>query len=414
MNVLVLSKVGGILGPFAFVFGIIMNGIYSIQESIGVPNVALAIILFTLIANILMLPLTIRQQRFTRVSALVQPEIQKIQKKYKGKTDETSARRMQAETNAVYKKYGASPSSGCLPVLISFPILFALYRIIYNIPSYVTSINNLFLQIAEPISQVKGGSVIMDSLISNLNIRVAGFDIANTEKIVDVLNNIKPNQWDAVSKAFAENQNVVDAINATKDTIIKIHSLPGGLNVMDTPFNCIRAGAFVAILIPVLAGVTQYLSVKVTQVKNDKNKKAGEENPMESQMRTMNVFMPLFSVWLCFTLPIGVGLYWVFNAVFRVFGVMIANKFFDHKGITELEVEVPENIVEKKIPVEAKKKRKVAKDESGEFKTLGDIAKKNLSKTDYDNIRASQAEKPFDPNSIASIAHMLDKTGKKD
>ena len=104
MNVLVLSKIGGILGPFAFVFGAIMNGIYTVLESIGIPNVALAIVLFTLIANLLMLPLTIRQQRFTRVSALVQPEIQKIQKKYKGKSDEASARRMQAETNAVYKK----------------------------------------------------------------------------------------------------------------------------------------------------------------------------------------------------------------------------------------------------------------------------------------------------------------------
>ncbi len=412
MNVLVLSKVGGILGPFAFVFGAIMNVIYSVLESIGIPNVALAIILFTLIANLLMLPLTIRQQRFTRVSALVQPEIQKIQKKYKGKTDEASARRMQAETNAVYKKYGASPSSGCLPLLISFPILLALYRIIYNIPSYVTSINNLFLQIAEPISQVKGGSVIMESLISNLNIRVSGFDFANTDKIVDVLNNVKPGQWDAVATAFSDNQNVVDAINATKDTIINIHSLPGGLNVMDTPFNCIRSGAYVAVLIPILAGVTQYLSVKITQSKNN-NKKTAEENPMDAQMRTMNVFMPLFSVWLCFTLPMGVGLYWIFNAVFRVFGIMIANKFFDHKGISELEVEVPENIAEKKIPVETKKK-KAAKGDDGEYRTLGEIAKKNLSKSDYDSIASSQADKPFDADSISSIAHMLDKKDKKD
>ena len=83
MDVIVLTKVGGILGPFALIFGLIMNAIYEVLDLVGIPNVALTIILFTLIANILMLPLTIKQQRYSRVSALVTPEIQKINKKYK-------------------------------------------------------------------------------------------------------------------------------------------------------------------------------------------------------------------------------------------------------------------------------------------------------------------------------------------
>lgn len=119
MDAITLSRVGGILGPFALIFGLVMNAIYNILGFVGIHNVALTIIIFTLISDILMLPLTIKQQKFTRVSALVQPEIQKIQKKYKGKTDELSQRRMQTETMAVYQKYNASPSSGCLPVLIS-------------------------------------------------------------------------------------------------------------------------------------------------------------------------------------------------------------------------------------------------------------------------------------------------------
>lgn len=92
MDVIVLTKVGGILGPFALIFGLVMNAIYELLDLVGIPNVALTIILFTLIANILMLPLTIKQQRYSRVSALVTPEIQKINKKYKGKTDEVSQR----------------------------------------------------------------------------------------------------------------------------------------------------------------------------------------------------------------------------------------------------------------------------------------------------------------------------------
>ena len=75
MDVVVLTKVGGILGPFAWIFGLIMNAIYEVLDLVGIPNVGLTIILFTLIANILMLPLTIKQQRYSRVSSLVTPEI---------------------------------------------------------------------------------------------------------------------------------------------------------------------------------------------------------------------------------------------------------------------------------------------------------------------------------------------------
>lgn len=259
MDTIVLSKVGGILGPFAMIFGLILNAIYEVLDLVGIQNVALTIVLFTLIANILMLPLTIKQQRYARVSALVTPEVQKIQKKYKGKTDELSQRRLQAETAEIYQKYGASPSSGCLPMLISFPIMIALYRIIYNIPSYVNSIYSLFLTVAEPISKAANGAEIMEGLIKELNIAVSGFDINNIEKIIDVLNNVKTTGWDTVANAFASNPEVVQAINGVKDTIIEINSMPGGLNVMDAPVHLSQgiSGIFPGILIPILAGVTQ-------------------------------------------------------------------------------------------------------------------------------------------------------------
>ena len=310
MDVIVLTKVGGILGPFALIFGLVMNAIYELLDLVGIPNVALTIILFTLIANILMLPLTIKQQRYSRVSALVTPEIQKINKKYKGKTDEVSQRRMQAETMEVYKKYGASPSSGCLPLLISFPILLALYRIIYNIPSYVNSIHDLFMTIAEPIQTTTNGAAIMDTLMEELNIVVGKFDFENIEKIIDALNGVKTTGWDTVANAFASNPDVVQAIDKVKDTIISINSMPGGLNVMDAPVHFSQgvAGIFPGILIPILAGVTQYVSVKITTPKTN-NTAGAAENDMGQSMKMMNNIMPLISVWICFTLPVGVGLY---------------------------------------------------------------------------------------------------------
>ena len=378
----------------------------------GIQNVALTIVLFTLIANILMLPLTIKQQRYARVSALVTPEVQKIQKKYKGKTDELSQRRLQAETAEIYQKYGASPSSGCLPMLISFPIMIALYRIIYNIPSYVNSIYSLFQTVAEPISKAANGAEIMEGIIKDLNIAVSGFDINNVEKIIDVLNNVKTTGWDTVANAFASNPEVVQALNGVKDTIIEINSMPGGLNVMDAPVHLSQgiSGIFPGILIPILAGVTQYLSVKITTPKT--NNVQAQQNEMAGSMKTMNAVMPLISVWFCITLPAGVGLYWVCNAVFRTMGIIIVNRFFNNKDIDQLVKENTEKIAEKKA-----KKGLNSPSSSGTERSqqsMSDIAKANRSKKDYSskNYNSSNEDKPLNADSISSIAHMLDKNKK--
>ena len=421
MDVIVLSKVTGILGPFASIFGLIMNAIYELLDLVGVPNVALTIILFTLIANLLMLPLTIKQQRYTRVSSLVTPEIQKIYKKYKGKTDQVSQRRMQAETMEVYQKYGASPSSGCLPLLISFPILLALYRIIYNIPSYVNSIHALFLTIADPIRQTTGGAEIMDGLIKELGIVVSKFDFNDVEKIIDALNGVKTTGWDTVANAFASNPDVVQAIHSVKDTIININSMPGGLNVMDAPVHLSQgvAGIFPGILIPILAGVSQYVSVKITTPKT--NNTAAQENDMAQSMKMVNMIMPLFSVWICFTLPAGVGLYWVCNSVFRTLSIVIVNRFFNNKDIDELVKENAKKVAERKGKPSLTEKvmnggASASQAENKNYQSMSDIAKANRSKKEYTpkNYKPVDKDAPLNGDSISSIAHMLDKSKNDD
>ena len=421
MDVIVLSKVTGILGPFASIFGLIMNAIYELLDLVGVPNVALTIRLFTLIANLLMLPLTIKQQRYTRVSSLVTPEIQKINKKYKGKTDQVSQRRMQAETMEVYQKYGASPSSGCLPLLISFPILLALYRIIYNIPSYVNSIHALFLTIADPIRQTTGGAEIMDGLIKELGIVVSKFDFNDVEKIIDALNGVKTTGWDTVANAFASNPDVVQAIHSVKDTIININSMPGGLNVMDAPVHLSQgvAGIFPGILIPILAGVSQYVSVKITTPKT--NNTAAQENDMAQSMKMVNMIMPLFSVWICFTLPAGVGLYWVCNSVFRTLSIVIVNRFFNNKDIDELVKENAKKVAERKGKPSLTEKvmnggASASQAENKNYQSMSDIAKANRSKKEYTpkNYKPVDKDAPLNGDSISSIAHMLDKSKNDD
>ena len=137
--------------------GLIMNGIFEFLNLIGIPNIGLSIILFTIVIYLLLMPLTIKQQRFSKLSARMNPEIQAIQAKYKGKQSQASLMAMNMETKAVYAKYGVSPSGSCVQLLIQMPILLALYRVIYAMPAYVTKIGEAFGVLADKIMQTPNG-----------------------------------------------------------------------------------------------------------------------------------------------------------------------------------------------------------------------------------------------------------------
>ena len=122
-----------LINPIAHVLGIILEYVDKAVFFIAnTHNTGTCIVIFTFIVNMLMFPLTLKQQKTAKLSSLMNPEIQAIQAKYKGKKDTASAQKMQLETQAVYDKYGISPFGGCLPLLIQFPILFALFRVIYD------------------------------------------------------------------------------------------------------------------------------------------------------------------------------------------------------------------------------------------------------------------------------------------
>ncbi len=118
-------------------FGYFMGGIMKVLDKVGIYNIALCIVIFTIVTKIVLLPFTIKQQKSSRLTAYIQPELQAIQKKYRGKTDQASQQKMLAEQQAVQEKYGVSMTAGCLPLLLQMPILFALYPVIYRMDQYV-------------------------------------------------------------------------------------------------------------------------------------------------------------------------------------------------------------------------------------------------------------------------------------
>ena len=345
-----------IVGWVAQILGILMNGIYLVISKIGVPNVGLAIILFTIIMYALMTPLQIQQQRFTKLNAMMQPELQKIQKKYKGKTDQVSQQKQMDETNAVYEKYGVSQVGSCIQLLIQMPILFALYQVIYHIPGYITTIGNQLRLVAEDSNFVSFFTKFVEGLENKtLN---ASMGSGAVENVMDTVYKLNTSQWTSILEAakgqsFETNlQNVHTYIDRATNFI--------GLNISDSPMNILQPAwaaknwglIVVAVMIPILAWGTQTWNLKVAQTSQNKNKdKKDEENAMAQTMNSMNTFMPLMSAFFCLTLPVGIGIYWIIGAVVRVVQMLIINMKLD----SETEEEIIKKALEKSNKKRAKK-----------------------------------------------------------
>ncbi len=340
--------------------GLIMNGIFEFLNLIGIPNIGLSIILFTIVIYLLLMPLTIKQQKFSKLQVRMNPEIQAIQAKYKGKQDQASMLALNQETKAVYAKYGVSPSGSCLQLLIQMPILFALYRVIYAMPAYVTKIGEAFGVLADKIMQASNGVEEVKALSSAMYF-TKNFDIAGNTKnaIIDTLNKTSTLDMTALSEKFGladltYNGSLI-LTNGSEKGLIDIYNNFLGLNIgnspMDTMKTAFAAGNYLllagAIAIPVLAAVTQWINYKLMPqaATNDDNKKKQPSNDtaeaMQQSMKMMNTLMPIMSAWFCLTLPAGMGLYWVIGAVVRSIQQVAINKHIDKMDI---DAEIEKNV----------------------------------------------------------------------
>ena len=342
MNLILLTKSNTfILGWSTALFGYVMEFIYNISSSIfGIENVGLAIILFTVVVTLLMIPLTYNQQKSMKINKLIQPEIQAIQNKYKNKTDQKSQIRMQAETQAVYDKYGTSMTGGCLTSLITLPIMLGLYRVIMNMPAYINSFKVYFLNIASQIQLQEGFAGKLAELAASNNLKNA--DLTQVNKLVDLMYQFNGEEWAQLQQIFP---NLSEVIVEKSTKIMEIMSF-GPINLMESPGMKISW----AILIPILAGASQWLSTKMMDMGNKDGKNA-QDDPTAQTMKTMNTIFPLMSVFFCFTFPCYIGIYWVANSVFRVITQFFINKKVNNTDVNDL---VRQNI-EKKNKKRARK-----------------------------------------------------------
>ncbi|MEY8339378.1 YidC/Oxa1 family membrane protein insertase [Lachnospiraceae bacterium 62-35] len=394
-----------------------MDMLFRFTNQFNILNIGLCIILFTLIIKILMFPLTIKQQKFTKLNAIMQPEIMAIQKKYKGKTDQESMMKMNAETRAVYERYGTSMTGGCLQLVIQMPILFALYRVIYNIPGYVNSVKEYFQAVVDSIGGVNAISKVTqfanDNSISLKTITNKSGELTNTDQIIDFLYKLTPEQWSKFQDLFKESEAAVNVIAEKSASIIEMNTFLG-MNLASNPWN--GGHINVAWLIPILAGLTQWYSTKLMS----SNSQMSDDVPGASMMKQMNITMPLMSVFFCFTFPIGIGIYWIAQSVFTVLQQWIVNSYLNRIDMDEM---IKKN-VEKANAKRAKKglppakisqnattslKQLQAEEEKKEAALKEKIAKTSVQvkeSTAYYNDNAK-------PGSLAAKANMVKKYNEK-
>lgn len=339
-----------IIHQIAWLLGKLMNGIYNIMDGVfGVQNIGVCIIIFTIIIYTLMIPLTVKQQKWSKMSAVMNPEIQKIQKKYANKKDQASMLKQQEELQIVYEKYGVSPTGGCLPMLIQMPILFALYPVIQNIPKYVDGVKAAYMPVVDQIMQVDGFQKIMETIGSAKPVLMSAtaYDYSKADTLVQVLYKFQDSTWNTLVDKMPSIEAVVDATTKTMGHLNNFL----GINIGETPMTMLTnslhpfsiVGIILAVIIPIMAGLAQFISVKLQpQPAMDEN------NQMAASMKTMTYTMPLFSVFLGFTLPAGLGLYWAVSAVVRCVQQVAINKYLQTKSLDDMIKENQEKAAKKR------------------------------------------------------------------
>lgn len=303
-----------IVGQICTLLGKVMNAIYMMLDNILTTDqglVGLSIIIYTILVYTCMMPLTIKQQRTSKMTSVMNPEIQAIQKKYRNKRDQASMMKQQEEMQQVYDKYGTSMMSGCLPLLIQMPLLFALYPVIYDIQDYIPAL--------------EGAPAAVNQFLTIPDLTISPWTM----------------------------------IRHSGD-----YGLPAAVIIVT------------AILLPVLSALTQFGSIKLSQAIS--GTVIDKDNPMAGTMKTMNVTMPLFSLYIVFTLPTGIGIYWIVSAVVRCIQQIFINKHLSKMSVDEL-IEKNKEKAEKKQKKRGERAERINAMAQTNTKSLSASARKQAS-----------------------------------
>lgn len=304
---------------FGYPLGWIMWLCYKVLPVYGI-----ALILFTVITRAILVPFSIKQQKSMVKMQIFRPRMEEIQKKYANNKE-----KMNEELMKLYQEEGYNPMSGCLPMLIQFPILFGLIDVIYKPMTHILRMGNDLIQqaaaIAAPILNVEAASLAKDY---SSQLKIIGAAQQNPD-------------------AFSALPGFMDSVST-----LNLHFL--GIDLTQTPTLALN----MLILIPILSGVTS-LFVSFFTMKQTSSA-AGNNNQMAGMSKGMIFMMPVMSTWFAFILPAGVGIYWIISNILMAVQTWLLNKFMNPAELAEkakAEYEAKKE-ADRQKRIEAKKKRK--------------------------------------------------------
>lgn len=403
-----------IVGQISWLLGHLMNGIFSVLSNVfHIENIGLCIIIFTIIIYTLLLPLTYKQQKASKLTVVMNPELRRIQNKYKNKKDQASMMMMQEETKMVYEKYGTSMMGGCSQLLIQLPILWGLIYVIRNIPAYVDGIKEVYMPLVNQLLSTEGGQAAMEALGKTNAIAMdpSRYKFSQPNVMVDALYKFQESSWDTLADKLPDLESL---IRSTQDSLTHLNSFLG-INIAETPLNIfmnsIQTGAVIAAIlalsIPIISALTQYISMKLSPTaaptENDSS-----DNSMVNSMNAMMKIMPLFSVIMCFTFPSGIGLYWIASAVVRMIQQLAINKYLSRISIEEL-IEKNQKKAAKKREKKGTNAQKLSEMAQVHARSIEEPKQKKMTEKEREEAlqRAAEKSKNAKSGSLAAKANLV-------
>lgn len=327
---------------------------YDLFENFG--GYAIALLVFSLVVQIILFPFGIKQQKNSQKQAKLRPKEAVIRKKYAGRTDRETQMKMNEEIQKLYQEENFSPLSGCLPLLIQFPILIALFNVIQRPLSYVSGMDETFIMEIKTV--VEGISTTFADSYATLGVKqISQFEIPLVREIL------------------ANFDSVVAQLPALAEyTIPNFHVFGNFMDLSMTPWAAFD-GNIQLIIIPVITFLSAYFGQKLTRKFTYQTQQAAEA---ESSMKLMNVMMPLFSAYLAFRWPAVMGLYWTYRSILAFIQQMLLSRMFPIPVMTEKELKEAE-------------KAYAAKNKAKPYKASENQGRKSLIFDDDDEVEALPA-----------------------
>lgn len=294
-------------------------------------NYLLALLLFSLALQIILLPLAIKQQKNSIKQARLDPKVKAIRKKYAGRNDQATQQKMNNEIMELYQRESFNPMGGCLPLLIQMPILFALYNVVISPLKYICGFG------IEVISNIQAKVYELMSAAGT-----EGFEMFAADRAVRQLDLIRRMRELGIENFVGENGEVITEEILPNFTVL-------GLDLSARPVDQMWPLIIVPVLTLVFTLASQWITKKFSYNPNPEQQK-------DMSMKIMMWSMPALSVYIAFTVEATIGSYWIFRNILSTIQTIILAKVMPIPRFTEEDYKA----AEREVGVKASKKQKKA------------------------------------------------------